>query len=101
VRDHGHIVNGQVHWEDFHESFAMIPNVIEIYQALCENYRNTQSGEINRARLAATMDEYDADTVYKEKWEPLFQSIESGKIRLGVPTPEPQPVNRAARRAKK
>jgi hypothetical protein len=47
------------------------------------------------------MDEYDADKVYAEKWEPLFQSIQSGKIRLGVPTPEQQPVNRAARRAKK
>ena len=101
VRDHGHIVDGQVHWEDFHESFAMIPNVIEIYQALCENYEDTKRGTVDRARLAATMDEYDADKVYAEKWEPLFQSIQSGKIRLGVPTPEPQPVNRAARRAKK
>ena len=101
VRDHGHIVEGQIHWEDFHESFAFIPNVLEILEALTLNYIATQAGEIDRARLAATMDEYDADKVYAEKWEPLFQSIQSGKIRLGVPTPEPQPVNRAARRAKK
>ena len=101
VRDYGHIVNGQVHWEDFHESFAFIPSVIEIYQALEENYEDTARGTVDRAALAATMDEYDADKVYAEKWEPLFQSIQSGKIRLGVPTPEPQPVNRAARRAKK
>jgi glycosyltransferase involved in cell wall biosynthesis len=101
VRDHGQVVKGQIHWEDFHESFAFIPNVLEILEALHLNYIATQSGEINRTALAATMDEYDADKVYAEKWEPLFQSIQSGRIRLGVPTTEPQPVNRAARRAKK
>ena len=101
VRDYGCVVNGQVHYEDFQEAFSMIPNVIEIYQALCQNYKDTQAGTVDRARLAVTMDEYDADKVYAEKWEPLFQSIQSGKIRLGVPTPELQPVNRAARRAKK
>jgi glycosyltransferase involved in cell wall biosynthesis len=99
VRDYGHIVNGQVHWEDFHESFAMIPNVIEIYQALCQNYKDTQAGTVDRARLASTMLEYDADFVYATKWEPLFQSIESGKIRLGVGQTEI--ANRAQRRAKK
>jgi glycosyltransferase involved in cell wall biosynthesis len=99
VRDHGHIVDGQIHWEDFHESFAFIPNVLEILEALTLNYIATQAGEINRAALAATMDEYDADKVYKEKWEPLFQSIQSGKIRLGVGQTEI--ANRAQRRAKK
>ena len=99
VRDYGHIVNGQVHWEDFQEAFAMIPNVSEIYRALCENYKDTKAGTIDRARLAATMDEYDADKVYAEKWEPLFQSIQSGKIRLGVGQTET--ANRAQRRAKK
>ena len=101
VRDHGHIVDGQIHWEDFHEAFAFIPNVGEIYQALETNYFQTKTGIVDRAALASTMLEYDADFVYATKWEPLFQSIQSGKIRLGVPTPEPEPVNRAARRAKK
>jgi glycosyltransferase involved in cell wall biosynthesis len=99
VRDHGQVVKGQVHWEDFHESFAFIPNVLEILEALHLNYIATQSGEINRAALAATMDEYDADKVYAEKWEPLFESIQSGKIRLGVGQTEI--ANRAQRRAKK
>jgi glycosyltransferase involved in cell wall biosynthesis len=99
VRDHGHIVGGQIHWEDFHESFAFIPNVLEILEALHLNYIATQSGDINRTALAATMDEYDADKVYAEKWEPLFQSIQSGKIRLGVGQTEI--ANRAQRRAKK
>jgi len=101
VRDHGQVVKGQIHWEDFHESFSIIPNVGEIYQALETNYFQTKTGIVDRAALASTMLEYDADFVYATKWEPLFQSIQSGKIRLGVPTPEPQPVNRAARRAKK
>ena len=101
VRDHGQIVNGQLHYEDSQEAWAIIPNVGEIYQALCENYKDTKAGMVDRAALASTMLEYDADFVYATKWEPLFQSIQSGKIRLGVPTPEPEPVNRAARRAKK
>jgi glycosyltransferase involved in cell wall biosynthesis len=99
VRDHGHIVEGQLHWEDFHESFSKIPNVQKIYFALLANYEATKRGEINREALAATMDEYDADKVYAEKWEPLFQSIQSGKIRLGVGQAEI--ANRAQRRAKK
>jgi len=99
VREYGHIVEGQLHWEDFHESFSKIPNVQKIYFALLANYEATKRGEINRAALAATMDEYDADKVYAEKWEPLFQSIQSGKIRLGVGQAEI--ANRAQRRAKK
>ena len=101
VRDYGQIVDGQMHWEDFHESFSKIPNVDQIVAALEANYRDKKTGIIDRAKLAATMDEYDADKVYAEKWEPLFQSIQSGNIKLGVPTAEPQPVNRAARRAKR
>jgi len=99
VRDHGQVVKGQIHWEDFHESFSIIPNVGEIYQALETNYFQTKTGIIDRAALASTMLEYDADFVYATKWEPLFQSIQSGKIRLGVGQTEI--ANRAQRRAKK
>jgi glycosyltransferase involved in cell wall biosynthesis len=99
VRDHGHIVKGQLHWEDFHEAFSKIPNVEAIYFALLANYAETKRGKVDRAALAATMDEYDADKVYAEKWEPLFKSIQSGKIRLGIGQTEV--ANRAQRRAKK
>jgi glycosyltransferase involved in cell wall biosynthesis len=99
VRDHGQVVKGQIHWEDFHESFSIIPNVGEIYQALETNYFQTKTGIVDRAALASTMLEYDADFVYATKWEPLFQSIQSGKIRLGVGQTEI--ANRAQRRAKK
>jgi glycosyltransferase involved in cell wall biosynthesis len=101
VRTNGHIVAGQRHWEDFQQAFSKIPDVTQIYFALLANYEATKRGEIDRAALAATMDEYDADKVYAEKWEPLFQSIQSGKIRLGIQQPEAEPLNRAARRAKK
>jgi len=99
VRNHGHIVEGQLHYEDFHESFSKIPNVNKIYFALVANYQDTKAGKIDRAALAATMDEYDADTVYAEKWQPLFKSIEAGKIKLGVGQAEV--ANRAQRRAKR
>ena len=99
VRIYGQVVDGQLHWEDFHEAFSKIPNVLSIFDALESNYRLIKSGTVDRAYLAATMDEYDADKVYAEKWEPLFQSIQSGKIRLGVGQTEI--ANRAQRRAKK
>jgi glycosyltransferase involved in cell wall biosynthesis len=99
VRLYGQVVDGQLHWEDFHEAFSKIPNVLSIFDALESNYRLTKSGSVNRQTLAATMEEYDADKVYAEKWEPLFQSIQSGKIKLGVGQTEI--ANRAQRRAKK
>ena len=97
VRDHGHIVDGQLHWEDFQESFSMIPNVEQIYFALLANYEATKRGQIDRAALASTMVEYDADLVYAMHWEPLFKKA----AHLFGKQPEPQPLNRAARRAKR
>ena len=97
VRQHGQVVEGQLHWEDFHQAFSKIPNVSQIYFSLLANYQATKRGEIDRAALAATMDEYDADKVYAEKWEPLFQKVSA----MFSTKTEVQPVNRAARRAKK
>jgi glycosyltransferase involved in cell wall biosynthesis len=95
VRLYGQVVDGQLHWEDFHEAFSKIPNVLSIFDALESNYRLTKSGSVNRQTLAATMEEYDADKVYAEKWEPLFQKM---SVLFGN---KPEPVNRTARRAKK
>jgi glycosyltransferase involved in cell wall biosynthesis len=101
VRDYGRIVNGQLHYEDQQEAWAIIPNVGEIYQALCGNYKDTKAGTIDRARLASTMLEYDADFVYATKWQPLFDDIASGKVRLGLPVEQPVALNRAQRRKQK
>jgi hypothetical protein len=35
------------------------------------------------------------------KWEPLFQKIFKGEIRLGVPAEQPVALNRAQRRKAK
>jgi glycosyltransferase involved in cell wall biosynthesis len=101
VRDHGHIVEGQLEWDEMQESWWKIPNVDEIAKALTANYIATKSGEVNRQALAAKMFEYDADYVYTTKWQPLFADIASGKVRLGVPAEQPVTLNRAQRRKAK
>ena len=99
VKDHGYIVEGQPEWDEMQESYWKVPNVESILEGLAVNYIATKSGNINRQALAAKMFEYDADYVYKTKWQPLFADIESGKIKLGAPAE--QPLNRAQRRAQK
>ena len=99
VRDHGYITDGQLDWDEMQESWWKIPAVESIVEGLTVNYINTRGGHIDRQALAAKMFEYDADYVYKTKWQPLFADIESGKIKLGAPAE--QPLNRAQRRAQK
>ena len=99
VKDHGYIVEGQPEWDEMQESYWKVPNVESILEGLAVNYIATKSGNINRQALAAKMYEYDADYVYKTKWQPLFADIASGKVKLGAPAE--QPLNRAQRRAQK
>jgi hypothetical protein len=101
VRDHGYIAEGQLDWDEMQESWYKIPNVESILEGLTVNYIATQNGEIDRAALAKKMYEYDADFVYMTKWEPLFQKIFKGEIRLGVPAEQPVALNRAQRRKAK
>ena len=101
VRKYGHIVEGQLDYDDFQVAYYKIPWIKDIDDRLEMSWCAKRDNVIDRAALAATMDEYDADKVYAEKWEPLFRSIESGKIKLGAPAAEPVPVNRAARRGKR
>jgi glycosyltransferase involved in cell wall biosynthesis len=101
VRKYGHIVEGQLDYDDFQVAYYKIPWIRDIDDRLEMSWCAKRDNVIDRAALAATMDEYDADKVYAEKWEPLFRSIESGKIKLGAEAPEPVPVNRAARRGKR
>ena len=101
VRDHGHIVEGQLEWDEMQESWWKIPNVEEIVRALDSNYSDTKSGRVDRQALAAKMFEYDADYVYTTKWQPLFADIASGKVKLGAPAEQPVTLNRAQRRKQK
>ena len=101
VKDHGYVCEGQEDWDEMQESWWKIPSVESILEGLTLNYIATQEGSINRAALAAKMYEYDADFVYLTKWEPLFQKIWKGEIRLGVPAEQPVALNRAQRRKQK
>jgi hypothetical protein len=83
------------------ESWWKIPSVESILEGLTVNHIATRNGEIDRAALAKKMYEYDADFVYLTKWEPLFQKIWKGEIRLGVPAEQPVALNRAQRRKQK
>ena len=99
VRQHGQIVEGQVEYDEFQVSYYKVPHIAEIVQALESNYADTKAGKIDRAALAASISEYDADTVYAERWEPLFQDVVSRRIVLGN---EPlRAANRAVRRSKR
>jgi glycosyltransferase involved in cell wall biosynthesis len=101
VKDHGYIAEGQLDWDEMQESWWKIPSVESILEGLTLNYIATQAGEIDRAALAKKMYEYDADFVYMTKWEPLFQKIFKGEIKLGVPADQPVALNRAQRRKAK
>lgn len=101
VREYGTIVGGQLDWDAVQESWYKIPNVMQIKDALQRNLERWRNNEVDRHLLASQLQEYDADRVYAEKWQPLFEKIASGEIRLGIQKAEPMPLNRAARRAKK
>ena len=101
VRKHGMTVEGQLEYDEFQISYYKVPYIKDIDDRLEMSWLMKRDNVVDRAALAATMDEYDADKVYAEKWEPLFRAIESGKIKLGAESPEPVPVNRAARRSKR
>jgi hypothetical protein len=83
--------------------------VLQIRDALLRNHERWQGkvvdgkmqDEVDRHLLASQVQEYDADRVYAEKWQPLFEKIASGEIKLGTDAQKPVPVNRAARRAKR
>ena len=101
VRDHGYVCEGQEEWDEMQESWWKIPSVESILEGLTLNYIAPQEGSIDRAALAKKMYEYDADFVYLTKWEPLFQKIFKGEIKLGVPAEQPVALNRAQRRKAK
>jgi len=93
---HSHKVPVQRVWDEFQQSFFAIPNVEAIYQALQDVYEETKAGKVDRAAVAAQMEQYDADLVYEQKWKPLIELMSARKKPAAQ-----QPLNRAARRAKR
>jgi hypothetical protein len=92
---HGHKVKVQRVWDEYQSSWFAIPNVDAIYEALQAVYEETKAGKVDRAKVAAEMERYNADTVYAEKWEPLIAMMTERKRQPA------QPLNRAARRAQR
>lgn len=92
---HSHKVPVQRVWDEFQQSFFAIPNVEATYKALQNVYEETKAGKVDRAAVAAQMEQYDADLVFEQKWKPLIAMMSARK------KPAAQPLNRAQRRAQR
>lgn len=87
-------ISGQRSWDEYQGSFWTIPNVQEIEDALEANYHATKEKRIDRAAVRAFAQQYDADSVYAERWRPFIKWMETRPRTLSEP-------NRAQRRAAK
>ena len=90
-------------WDEYQGSYFGIANTRGGYLALAELYDETRGGGVDRAAISAAMAPYDADEVFASSWAPLVERMTARKRRTigGARLPEPQPINRAARRAKR
>jgi glycosyltransferase involved in cell wall biosynthesis len=87
-------IGGQRSWDEFQGSYWVIPNVLEIEEALDVNRTATKAGKVDRIAVRQHAQQYDADLVYAEKWRPLIGWMEKR------PAPG-APANREQRRAAK
>lgn len=69
----GWVVDGQPHWDPAQASWFSIPNVHSIVRALEESYE--RRGERSPAARQHIVDNYDADTLYREQWRPFFDLV--------------------------
>jgi len=93
---HGVRISGQHSWDEYQQSFWIVPNIKEITQALHDNYDETTASMINRKAVAESMTRYDADKVYEERWRPFIERMTSYSKPALMQT-----MNRAQRRASK
>lgn len=91
---HGKIVDGYDDWDEYQAAFWRVPSVASITQALEENYQETKAGKVDRAAIVAWAQQYDADKIFADLWVPFIQKFASQPA-------SGQPLNRAARRAKR
>jgi glycosyltransferase involved in cell wall biosynthesis len=100
VADTGWKVECEPWYDAPQRSDVAVPSVLSIIEALEEAYaeRGTVKAlERSEAAQAHVRAEYDADTVYAEKWRPLLAGLEASL----TPAPEPTPLNREQRRSQK
>jgi glycosyltransferase involved in cell wall biosynthesis len=93
VKDTGWLVGGDRYWDAMQESFAIIPSIDSIQEALGEAYRARidPSGWQQRQQACVEFAQsYDADTVTLDYWQPALEAL--GKPR------EVPPLNGKARK---
>lgn len=67
-------IPGQPLWDAAQNAWFQIPNIEAIVNALNESYERKNEKTSKDARNFV-VNNYDADTVYKEMWQPLFQDL--------------------------
>ena len=67
-------VPGQPLWDAAQEAWFQIPSVHGIVSALNESYER-KAEKTSKVARQFIVDNYDADTVYKEMWQPLFADL--------------------------
>jgi glycosyltransferase involved in cell wall biosynthesis len=101
VGDTGWKIEYEPFWDKMQKSDVAMPSTAGIYEALEEAYAERGSIKAVERSIAAeerARAEYDADTVYAEKWRPYLAGLEAS---LTEPPEEPHKPNRAERRAAK
>jgi glycosyltransferase involved in cell wall biosynthesis len=69
------VISGQLVWDEFQGSNWIIPNVVQIEEALERNYENKRIGLVNRLHVREFAQQYDADLVYDTHWRPLIKRL--------------------------
>ena len=106
VADTGWKVGWDPFWDEMQRSDMAFPSLVDIVEALEAAYaeRGTaKARERSAAAQAHVRAEYDADTVYAERWRPFLAAMET---QLTAPPPEVKPTRpgntkSAKRRAKR
>jgi glycosyltransferase involved in cell wall biosynthesis len=103
VGDAGWRVGWEPFWDEMQRSDFAFPSVVETLDALEEAYaeRGTakarERSEAGRAHIVA---EYDADTVYAERWRPFLAAMES-QLGAKEATPQQKPVRKGQSKGSK
>jgi glycosyltransferase involved in cell wall biosynthesis len=67
-------INGQPFWDPAQEAWFNIPSVKDMVRALEESYERKDERHSEEARRHIVAN-YDADTIYAERWRPALDSI--------------------------
>lgn len=80
VADHGWKVGYDPYWDEMQRSDMAMPAIVDIIDALEEAYSEKgtdRAAERSAAGIAHVRAEYDADTVYADRWRPFLTAMES------------------------